>query len=309
MVSFLDILDRQLMVLCLIAVGVLVAKIGLVNDAMKGKLSDLVVKVIMPCNIVSVLMVKETTPGLVGSFLLAVGISFAIQFVWFFVSGPLFFFVKDKRRPVLRYGTLAPNSGFIGIPVIGSFYGAEGLVYLAGYLLAFNCTTWSVGLSYFKKFTGKEMLKQVVTQPVIIGSIIGAVLIITGLRPPIFIEDTIHAIGNCITPVSLIVTGSVLAGIKPKSLLSGTSVYYAALRLIGIPLITLVVLMLLGVPAIITTVLTMAVAMPTATSTVMAATLYDGDAEFASGMLFLTTIISMVTLPLMAVLIGQILPA
>lgn len=307
MVSFLDILDRQLMVLCLIAVGILVSKIGLVDERMQQKLSDLVVKVIMPCNIVSVLMVDETTPGLVSSFLLAVGISFVMQFVWFFAAKPIFAFVKDSRAPVLRYGTLAPNSGFIGIPVIGGFYGAEGLVYLAGYLMAFNCTTWSVGLTYFKKFSGRQMLKQIITQPVIIGSIIGALLMVTGLRPPIFIEDTVHAIGNCITPVSLIVTGSVLAGIKPKSLISPVSLFYSALRLILIPLATLGVLMLLGVPAIITTVLTMAVAMPTATSTVMAATLYGGDAKFASGLLFLTTIVSMVTLPLMAVFIGSVL--
>lgn len=307
MVSFTDILEKQLMVLCLIAVGVLVAKIGLVNEEMKGKLSDLVVKVIMPCNIVSVLMVKETTPGLVSSFLLAVGISFIIQFAVFFLAKPLFAFVKDNRRPVLQYGTLAPNSGFIGIPVIGGFYGAEGLVYLAGYLLAFNCTTWSVGLSYFKKFSVGQMLKQVVTQPVIVGSIIGAILLITGLRPPVFIEDTVHAIGNCITPISLIVTGSVLASISPKSIMNGVSIYYAALRLIVIPLCTLGILVLLGVPVIITTVLVMALAMPTATSTVMAATLYGGDAKTASGLLFLTTIISMVTLPLMAVLLGNVL--
>lgn len=305
MSNFSNILNTQLMLLLLIAVGVVAGKVGLLKGEVGQVLSNLVISIFLPCNIVSSFMVDNYDPSLIHNFLLAVLIGFVVETILFFLSGVLFRRVKDDRNPILRYATVSPNSGFVGIPVINGFYGSTGVLYLSAFLIPLYFFMWGFGLSFLTKMNAKEIAKKLATSPALIAIVIGVVLLLTGFRPPAFLGSTISALASCTTPVSLIVTGGVLAGISPRSIVNKIAIYYSSLRLLIIPLAVLGALVLLGVPALVTAVVVIALAMPTAAATVMLATVYDANASYASELLFFSTVVSMVTIPLMGLLVNS----
>lgn len=302
-----NVIQTQLMMLCLIGVGVLVAKIKLVSPQVTGVLSTLVVNVFLPCNLVSVFMSKDFDTGLIGSFVAAAVAGTVACTAVFFGSKLLFAKVKDDRNLILRYALLNPNVGFVGIPVIGGLYGQIGLFYLSAFLIPLNIFMWGFGLSYFEKMDMRNTLVKILKNPPLIGIAAGIVLMLSGLTVPQFIADTLSSLGACTTPMSLLVTGAVLAGISPKSIINGPSVYYSILRLVLIPLAAMGIMMLCGLPPLVTAVTVMSLAMPAATAVVMVAQIYKGNAGYGSQIIFISTVISMVTIPLMAMLVDRVL--
>lgn len=307
MTDFSGILNTQLILLCLILTGVLLTKIGLVNEKLNQGLSSLVINVFLPCNIFTVFLVEEYDHSLTRYFLLAMGIGFAVETLLYFLSKFLFIRVKDDRGPILRYATLSPNSGFVGIPVISGFYGQGGLLYLSAFLIPLYFYMWGFGLSFFIKTRFRDILKKLATSPALIAIILGFVLMVTGLRPPEFLDGALRGLGACTTPLSLVVTGSVLAGISPRSIISGLNIYYTLIRLFAIPLAVLGILMLCGAPALLTASIVMALAMPAAAATVMLATLYGANAGYASQIIFLSTVVSMASIPLLGMFVNRVL--
>lgn len=307
MTDFPNILNTQLMLLCLIVVGVLITKLGLVDQKLNQGLSNLVISVFLPCNILTVFFVEQYDASMTKFFLLAIAIGFVIETLLYFLSKFLFKMVRDDRAPILRYATLSPNSGFVGIPVISGFYGQGGLLYLSAFLIPLYFFMWGFGLSFFTKASFKDILKKLATSPALIAIILGFILMVTGLRPPEFIEGTLRNLGACTTPLSLVVTGSVLAGISPRSIISRVNIYYTAIRLFVIPLAVLGVLALCGAPALLTASIVMALAMPAAAATVMLATLHGANAGYASQIVFLSTVVSMASIPLLGMFVNQVL--
>lgn len=306
MTDFSNILNTQLVLLCLIVVGVLITKAGLVDQKLSAGLSSLVINVFLPCNIVTVFFVDEYDSGMTKLFLLTVAIGFVVETALYFLSKPLFRMVRDDRGPILRYATLSPNSGFVGIPVISGFYGQGGLLYLSAFLIPLYFYMWGFGVSFFSKTSFLGILKKLATSPALIAILLGFLCMVTGLRPPEFLDGTLRYLGGCTTPLSLVVTGCVLAGISPRSIVSRVNVYYTIIRLFVIPLAVLGALVLCGAPALLTASVVMALAMPAAAATVMLATLHGANAGYASQIVFLSTVVSMASIPLLGMLVNRV---
>lgn len=290
-------IELQLTLLLLLGVGFLAAKLGiLVGDARK-KLSDLFINFILPCNIVNSFLVEFNADILQRSAGVLVASTLA-QVFSLFISKFLYRRSAPGRSAVLQYGTICSNAGFMGNPLALGMFGQEGLLYASVALIPLRFFMWSAGLSLFTKPSRKTLAKQLATHPCIVAVAVGFVLMVTGFRPPVFVLSAITATSNCTTAIAMFVIGGILAEVNlSKGLLDKELFYYSAIRLILIPGFFMLVLSLIPFPSLSRGVIVLLYAMPAGSTTAMLADKYNGDADFASRCVFVSTVLSMFTLP------------
>ena len=191
----------------------------------------------------------------------------------------------------------------VASPLSLSIFGPTGLMYASVALLPIRLFMWSAGLSLYTSTTKKQVLKTLATHPCIIAVFVGFALMLSGLQLPAFLNDTIDSLGNCCTALSMVVIGAILSDVDPRTVLEPAVLYYVVIRLIAIPAFLFGVLWLLKVDALVTGIIVILSAMPAGSTTAMLAQKYDQDPEFASKMVFLSTLASLITLPLWAMVL------
>lgn len=284
----------------LLAVGVLLRKIGLFEDATKRVLTDLVLFVTLPCSIVLSFQFsidKQLIQSLVFTFLVSVGVH-----VFCFLLSRLFFRKVEKaQQSVLRYGLLVSNAGFMGLPIVGELFGSAGLMYASIYLIPLRVLMWTVGLSIFSPAgaSKKEAALKVILHPSMIAVYLGLMLMSFQLSLPLFVEKTLSSIGGCTTALSMMLIGALLAETERKHLrIDRNLLLFSFLRLVVIPLVSLLAGRLLGVEPLIIGVSVILGAMPGGSSTVILAAKYGSDTVFTSKLVIVSTILSMLSIPI-----------
>ena len=182
--------------------------------------------------------------------------------------------------------------------MIEGVYGTTGLFYAALFMLPVRVVVWTVGVSVFLKGHKENVIKKVLTHPCMIAMYVGAFFMFTGIHLPQFLTNTISGISNSNTPLSMMLVGMMLAEIEPKGLINKTMVFYTVVRLVGIPAIIFAVTAFLPIDPMLRGITIIMAGMPTPITTALLASKYGGDETCATGMIFLSTIASMVTLPL-----------
>ena len=296
------IIQLQLQIFLLVAIGYLLSKLGMLVLVTRKQLTDLVIYVILPCNIVESFQVDLTHDLLISAGIVLV-LGFAAQGLYALLN--LFLYRRfDARRQInLKYGTICSNAGFMGLPLSLSIFGPTGLMYASVALLPIRLFMWSAGLSLYTSTTKKQVLKTLATHPCIIAVFVGFALMLSGLQLPAFLNDTIDSLGNCCTALSMVVIGAILSDVDPRTVLEPAVLYYVVIRLIAIPAFLFGVLWLLKVDSLVTGIIVILSAMPAGSTTAMLAQKYDQDPEFASKMVFISTLLSLVTLPMWALIL------
>jgi predicted permease len=167
-------------------------------------------------------------------------------------------------------------------------------------LIPMRLFMWTVGLSLFTSSDRKQQLKQLATHPAIWAVILGFAYLFSPVRLPEFLSGSISVIGSCLTAMSMLVVGSILSEVDFRSLFDKVCFFYSGVRLILIPAVLYAVLRLLNIDPIVTGASVLSSAMPAATITAMLAKKYGADSEFAARLIFVSTLLSLVTLPLAA---------
>ncbi len=301
---FINMLNLQFTLLMLIAVGFFVRKIKIIDERVQSRLSDLLIYVILPCNIVNSFMGDaEISPEFAHNCIYAFIISFVIQ-LFSTVFGRLLFKKYPKEDAnVLAYGIICSNSSFIGIPVVESIYNSVGVMYTSIFQIPIRITMWSAGLSLFTSVEKKDVLKKIVKHPCIIAVVIGVLFMAFNVHLPIFLDNTIGYISKCTTAVSMIIIGSILTETNRNNILSKEVFYYSFLRLIVMPVIVLFILKALNFDPMLIGISTLLTAMPAGSTTAILAEKYGCNAELASGTIFVSTILSIVSIPIISLFI------
>ena len=240
--------------------------------------------------------------------LIEVGIVFlfsaAVHFFSIFIGKIIFRRFPSEKSKVLRFITIFSNCGFMGYPVIGSVYGQQGIFYTSVYVATFTFFLWTYGVYIFSGKADRESVKNAVFNPGVILTVLGLFLFLFSIQLPAPILKAVEGIGGMTTPISMIVIGASLAEIKLVEFFGGFDLYYGVvIRLLIIPLITLLILKWLGFQGILLNVLILLVAMPAAAITVPIAEKQEGDTIFASRLVFISTILSIFTIPMIIWLI------
>lgn len=303
MLFFGKVLNQQLVLLLLVLVGFIVKKCRILNRESEKAVSSLLVNVLLPCNIVHSFLGEITISAeFVKSCVLAIVIAAAVQAFAVFAGKILFRAYPLEKQAILRYGIICSNSSFVGMPIAETLYGSLGVLYTSLFQIPIRFTMWTAGLSLFTSVNRKDAFRKLVTHPCIVSIFIGIVLMLARVELPQFLGDTIYSISRTTVPISMITVGSIMADADVKSLFAKSILYYTFLRLIAFPLLVYGVLKLLAADALLINIAVIMTAMPAGASTSILAEKYDGDAQYAAQLTFVSTLCSIVTIPLISLL-------
>lgn len=296
----------------LIAVGYICDKVGLVTRRGIKQMTDIVLLIVAPA-----VIIQSYNQEFDANLAKNLGISFIYATVAHIVMIILSKFLFSKKDPV-KYGidricSIYTNSGFMGIPLMTSVLGPEGVFYGSAFLALFNLTLWTQGIAAIK---GKQkekvhpiaIIKQMFLNPGVIGILIGFLIFFTPISLPDAVGQAIGHIANLNTPLAMIVIGTYIARSNIFQALKEVRIYYTSfIRLIFFPLIMIPMYLLLPSDSLVYLSNFIALACPTAAATSMLAAKYGGDAIYASKIIAISTILSIVTIPLVVIVIGYVI--
>lgn len=293
-----DLLQLEVIMVLLVLTGIWLRRRGTITDAGRDCLTDVLMIVIMPCNI---FLSFETEANLetLQSFAVTIGISVFVMLLAAALGKALYRKKAEHQEKVFRYGLVNSNSLFIGMPVIQSLLGDAGVLQQSMYMIFVRVFCWSYGLSLYTgvKSDWRSSAKRLVTNECMIAAFLGLVMMLTGFRLPSFLERTLQYASSCMMAVSMLLIGVVLAEMDCRQLLRKDVWGFAAVRLVLIPAIVLLACRLLQVPYTITATCTLLSGMPAASLTAVLAARYHGDSELGALLVAVSTILSAVTIP------------
>ncbi|MCI6858060.1 MAG: AEC family transporter [Eubacterium sp.] len=302
-----ELLNLQLMMFLLILIGLILKKTKIVGKTGQKNITDMVIDLILPCNIVVSFMI-DFSVKILKNFAVILIISLVLQIFCVILGGVLYRKCSPGRRKCLRYATICSNAGFLGNPIAQGIYGNMGLTLASIYLIPQRIMMWSEGVSVFTEAPSKkEMLKKIFTHPCIIACEIGIILMLTGIRPPEFLDRTIVSVSNCNTAMSMLVIGMILADADLRSLVDKDVLFYSVIRLLVIPFLVWLPCYLLRVDRLVTGVSVILAAMPAGATTSILASKYECDGEFAVKLVVFSTAVSLITTPLWSMFLHSVL--
>ena len=285
-------------------IGYICRKIKMITDEGSKVLSAIVVNVANPCLILSAVINKEITVKgamLAKTALLAVGVFVFLILIALFL--PRLIKAKPENRSVYRVMTIFSNIGFMGFPIVSATYGSTGLLYAAFFQFPFNLLIYTYGIramrsgkdiDFDKTFSWKNIINVGV-----ISVFVSLALYLTHEHVPEPVEDVVTILSGLTVPMSMMVIGYSMGGMKLKELFSDYKLMiFSALKLIVIPVISVFLMKMFIRDTILLGVCFVMIATPVGSMTAMLAQVYGGDEETASRGVALTTLLSVITIPL-----------
>jgi hypothetical protein len=298
-----ELINLQVTMFVLMMVGFVLKRTNRISDAAKDGITDLVIYVVLPCNIVKSFLISFDEE-IMKSFLAVFVISILVQIMSTILGRTLYRKQEDGKRKVLRYGIICSNAGFLGNPIAEGVFGSMGLSYASVFLIPMRVVMWSAGISMFTESPGKKQLfKKVITHPCIVAVFVGLVLMLLQVQLPEVILTPLTYLSNCNTALSMIVIGCILAQLNLRTMINRTVLSYCGLRMVIMPLVVFIGCMLCQVEALTMGVCVLLTAMPAGATTVILASKYEGDAPFATKIVVISTLLSLLTTPIWSMIL------
>lgn len=298
---FLESLSKMIVILCGIGAGYLANKLGIMGGETDQKFTKLILTITLPAMTIGAVATNEELPDLMTTLgILKVAavfylLAFAVAAVVPYVLGG-----APEQKGVWRFAVCFSNVGFIGIPVSTLFFGEEALIYAVILMLPFNLLSYSFGTLMLtggiRNFDWRHLLS-----PCVVSAFLALVLTLVRVRPPALVGQCLEFVGDITVPMSLLIIGSLLAGLPVGQVFTSARLWgLAAIRLIGLPVALFWLLRILGTETIVMQVAVVQMAMPVAANGTMLCMEYGGDQHCMAQATFLTTLLAMVTVPLLA---------
>lgn len=303
--ELLELFNIQGTLFLMILVGALIKKLGIMDEAGQRCLTDLCINVVIPCNILKSFFIDLDSSILMACGLVVI-VALLIQFVSVFLNRFLYQNYPADQRKVLQYCTLVSNGGFLGNGVAEGVYGTLGLLYASIYLIPMRIVMWAAGTSYFVAggTDRKKVMRNIITHPCLVAVYIGMVIMVLHIPLPDLITSTVTSIGNCNTALTMFIIGTILVDVPLLTIVNRTTLWISALRLIVLPAIAWGISFLMGVEPVATGVAVIMTGMPAGATAAIFAARYGSDAVFATKCVVLSTLLSMLTIPVWCYLIG-----
>lgn len=284
-------------ILLMIGFGFFLCRREIMDEEMKRKLSALLMKAILPINIVSSAgqtFSKENGFGM----LLVLGISAGYYIIALLV---MLLLTKCRsshsNRSVLINLAVFANVGFIGFPVLGELLGQVGTLYTVAYNISYQLFFFSFGMFLLQE-EGKLSVKALFHNSIIGFSLVSILIYFSGLRFPDFVQSTLSGVGGMMIPISMMIIGWEIANTRISDLYRDVFSYLvSALRLILFPLLLLVILKFCKVDNTVSMALVLLTALPSGSLTVIAAQEKGRNSTFAARAVAQSTLLMVFTLP------------
>ena len=305
--NFSIIVANLAVIFIMIAIGLFTGRSGILSERAQADFTTFLMQVTVPCTIISS-MVREFDSRMAMDSLLILLIGFSFYAVgsilWYRVSGLLK--VPDERRGIWTTAATFSNIGFMGFPLTLAIFGNDGLFLAAIMNFSFNFTAWTIGAKLIGGNSGDTDLKHLLITNVNIATALGMIIFFFGIPIPDVPLRIISAFGDITTPLSMFLIGLSLSGNKISKVFTDKDIRsVTAVRLVAVPLLAMLVLKILpfdGHPLLVG-VVTLIMAMPGPSVSLMLAQRYEKDAEYAAGAIFMTSLCSIVTIPVILMLL------
>ena len=303
--NLLAVISQLISLFLMMLIGFIVARVGIMTPDFRKRLSTFTLSSAAPCVIISSVLESESNPmKMIG----AVGMA-----VFFFVSMIIFaalmvrvLRIRKEESSLDQLMLIFTNVGFMGIPVIQSIYGSEGVALLSMFILIFNLFFFSYGvllISSSAKFNWRSLLNAC-----IIAALIGLFFGVTGWHLPAPIESTLASVGAMNTPLAMMVIGASMAHSDIRKALTNKRMYRVCfLSMFLMPILELLAVMFLPVDPMLAGICVLLAAMPIAGNCAMLSDRYTPHDMTASHCVMVSTLMSAVSLPMICALISSVL--
>lgn len=296
MMTLLSVLSKMML---LIAVGFCSAWAGLLREEGRKHITDLVIDLIYPCYVLNSYL-KNIGMFSGSAMLLTLGISIAYSLTIFLVSHFVFPHVPRSRRCILQYATVVSNSAFLGLPMVENVFGSRGLLCASIFMIPLRINTFGLAVGYYTQTPVgglRAKVTSIVTQPSILATILGILIIFIGRQPPAWCTATLTSVSACSTPLSMMVIGAVIFSNLKEMRLRALTLQFAFLRLVLIPAAVYLILRPTGIDPILLGTAVLMAAMPAGTTGALWADKFGMDVSYAGEIILISTLCSMVTIP------------
>lgn len=296
------ILNQLITLFLLMGTGYVLFKIRLLDPEFDKCLTKLLINVTMPLLIISsVLKLNEKAAVTTVLFVLAAALVLYIVLPaigWFLAK---ILAVPKKQFGLYVYMTTFSNVGFMGFPLVAALLGDEAVFYTALFNIVFNLASFSYGILLVSS-GGDEQAKpnpRMLLSPGILLSLLAVVLYFADLSIPASVTEAIDYIGGLTTPIAMLLIGASLASMNIKEMFCDWRMYpYIVLKQILLPLALYPLFRLVIRDGLLLNVSLIMLCVPVANSAVLFSTEYHADEKLAARCVFLTTLCSIVTIPL-----------
>lgn len=297
--------NTQLLLFLYMFCGFCISRAGIIREDNRTVLVRLLMDVAMPMMVLDAFN-RPTTREEILSSVWVIVISLLGCVITGLIGLMLWKNQPKNRKKVLMYASMFSNAGNAGLPIISLVFGPVGVFYASMYLIPPRILQWTVGLGLFVKPEKGGWVKNVLLNPMVVMIYIGAFLMATQWQIPGVFGTAISNLGDMTAPLSMILIGATLAHIDWKMLMDRSVLVTSLFRLIVFPLLFAVALKLCRVDELTMNICVILLAMPAASNTAAMAERYGGDYVFASACVSVSTLLSILTVPVITWLIQQI---
>lgn len=297
-------LIRQNIIMALyMALGYFLYKKKIITKAGSGDIGKMLLNLVMPMAIIKS-YIRDFSRDLFQGFLISFVISLAALILAIMISTVCF----QKKSVIKQFGAAFSNAGFIGIPLVQMVLGEEAVFYVASFVALLNILQWTYGVFIFTRDKSVISLKKIATNPIVLALCAGLLLFFLPVTVPAEINTVISTLASMNGPLAMIVLGTYLAQIKFTELFKTKETYLCtAVRLLLIPAAT--VCLMLIIPDRFETMrlaLLFAAAAPVGANVAIFAQIYGQDYTEAVKDVCLSTVLSIVTMPVITLLMNII---
>lgn len=289
---------KMAMLVLIMLLGYLCARIGITGPEFNQRVTPLMVKVLLPATILnSVLSVPDFSGRELLDYILVMTVMVALQMLpaWFL---PRLMRTRSEDVGATRLVTAFGNVGFVGLPVVAAIFGDEMVFFASLCNIPFNLALYSCSAAQLSPDGGRVRWQDVLNAPVI-ATLLSVVLLLSRVHVPGVLADTISTLAGATIPLSMLIIGTSLGAISVRAALTDWRVYaVSAVRLLVCPLLTWLVLRPFAAGALLGISVLMA-ACPSAMLVTALCLQYGRSDAFASKCIFLSTVLSAVTIPLL----------
>ncbi len=303
--SFLDTAAQIMSLFLIVIVGYVMYKRTVIDDAAIVRYTKMIINISLPSQIITAFV---SNVGIVSNkeVLTVFGIA-AVAYLIYAIAGVMFVFVTrvpKRQRGTYIFMTMFGNVGFMGFPVITAIFGEDALIYAVIFMVVFNVLVYSIGILLINtKEDFSFDVKKLVNMP-FIAAVLSIILYFANIKLPDMVMTSLNFMGNITTPAAMLILGATVATMPVKELFDEWRIYpFIVVRLAILPLIAIGLMRYVPVSDMIRGTVIVLSATPVATNTTMLAIEYGGDVKLGSKGVFFTTILCMLTIPLISALI------
>lgn len=280
-------------------IGVYGSKRKIITPTINKGLTNILLEISLPCLVVSS-FIFDMNDDLKSNIIKCFIYSPIYLIITMIVSYIALYPIKSDKKIIMQFANVFSNCGFVGFPIIYSIFGNEGIIYASIFNMFFTIAVWTYGVMLFNGNIDKKDLKKVLLNPSIIAVIIGLIIMIFKINIPDVLYSTLELVGGLTSPLSMIIIGVILGNANILKYLKDYTIYYSSLlKLILLPCILILVSRIINDTSMVSKTLIIITAMPAAAMTSILAENFDKEKEYSAVIVFITTLIFLVTFPML----------